>query len=120
MAALDYELHSLLKSPISLYTFGTPRLGNRAWARFVDQLSFHARNYRIVRRGDIVAELPTQVIGYEHSGQPYYFDVNGSTLLEKCPVEPGTSESPSCMKSAFPSISLHYRMNSYFGMGLGC
>ena len=120
MAAVDYEVFIGLKSHISIYTFGTPRLGNKFWANFVDSLSFSNRNYRIVRRGDVVAEVPTQILGYEHSGQPFYFDSNGSTVVEECPVIPGTNESPICMNSAFPSIWAHFRTNSYFQLGTGC
>ena len=120
MAAVDFEMSQGLSSRTSLYTFGSPRLGNHEWAKFVDSLSFSNRYYRIARRGDFVPDVPLQSLGYEHSGQPYYFDKNGSTVVEKCPVKLGSNESPECISSAFPSVSLHFRGNSYFGMGMGC
>lgn len=45
-----------------LYTYGSPRVGNRQFARFVEQQS-KGDNYRIVNQLDIVAAIPLAGLG---------------------------------------------------------
>ena len=85
---IDYKLlftgHSLgaamatlaasLRMPKSLYTFGSPRVGDQA---FVDLLK-GLDNHRYVDCCDLVARVPPEdVLGYTHiPGQVYYIDFN--------------------------------------------
>jgi hypothetical protein len=63
---------SLLK-PKSLYTFGSPRVGNHAFADPLKSLD----NHRYVDCCDLVARLPPVVLDYAHiPGNLYYVDRN--------------------------------------------
>jgi Lipase (class 3) len=63
---------SLLK-PKSLYTFGSPRVGNHAFADPLKSLD----NHRYVDCCDLVARLPPVVLDYAHiPGNLYYIDRN--------------------------------------------
>ncbi|KAJ2999915.1 hypothetical protein HDV02_001434 [Globomyces sp. JEL0801] len=51
LAATDFAFTNDLSDRVHLYTYGAPRLGNLAWAMFVDGLKF-AGSRRIIQRGD--------------------------------------------------------------------
>jgi len=55
------------KYTFTLITFGCPRVGNREFAQAVDHDIPH--NYRNVFQWDVVPQVPTNVVGYYHSGQ---------------------------------------------------
>ena len=68
---------SLLK-PKSLYTFGSPRVGNLAFAYPLKSLD----NHRYVDCCDLVARLPPVVLDYAHlPGNLYYIDRNRAVHL---------------------------------------
>lgn len=48
-----------------LYTLGTPRVGDLAFARALPSVN----HYRFVHRDDWVATLPPEVVGYVHAGE---------------------------------------------------
>jgi len=56
---------------ISLYTFGSPRVGNRAWAK-----AFNVETYRFVNNNDIVTRVPSAIF-YTHIGKLCYFNHYG-------------------------------------------
>jgi hypothetical protein len=60
----DYELIQM--PPISFYSFGSPRVGNRAFSRFMED---HVHTiYRIKVNGDIVTMVPKVLGFYHHTG----------------------------------------------------
>lgn len=67
-AALATLLASM-QAPVSLYTFGSPQVGD---ADFVANLQ-RVENHRFVDCKDLVTRLP-KVFGYVHVGKPYYID----------------------------------------------
>jgi pimeloyl-ACP methyl ester carboxylesterase len=119
LAAVDFQDRYGYGDRISIYTFGSPRVGNPGWARYVDSLPFGNRMYRIVHRGDPVAHLPPNFLGYEHSSQMYSILQNGEYI--KCSMKPGTGESPDCLDDWFDLNPI--RHTGYFGKNLpnhGC
>ena len=58
----------------SLYTFGSPRVGDRAFAN-----RFHTKSYRFVNNDDVVTKLPFP-IRYRHIGRMKYIDSDGNVL----------------------------------------
>lgn len=54
-------------APAALYTFGSPRVGDAAWAALLR--GNLPRIYRLVVEEDIVATLPPAVLGFEHIGE---------------------------------------------------
>jgi hypothetical protein len=56
-----------------LYTFGSPRVGDAAFARRVDTGALKSRAFRFVNHLDIVPSVPPPW-GYRHTGRLCYFD----------------------------------------------
>ncbi len=67
-----------LHSPLSvwLYTFGQPRVGNAAWARWYDA-RLGSRSFRVVHAEDIVPRVPWLLGAYRHAGTEIFFDALG-------------------------------------------
>jgi len=60
-------------NPHSLYTYGSPRVGDK---KLIDNMNFTC--YRIRNNNDIVTRVPPEWIGYTHkSDELFYFDVDG-------------------------------------------
>jgi triacylglycerol lipase len=66
------KLSYIRSNPRALYTFGSPRIGNR---RYVNYVQMEA--YRWVNNNDIVARVPPPWIGYRHKGQEVYLNAYG-------------------------------------------
>jgi triacylglycerol lipase len=66
------QLSYIKSNPRSLYTYGSPRVGNRQYINFV---SYEA--YRWVNNNDIVTRVPPWWLGYRHKGQEMYLDSRG-------------------------------------------
>jgi len=59
-------------SPIEVYTYGSPRVGNNSYVN-------HAflRHYRWVNNNDIVTRVPPTWLGYKHTGREQYMNAYG-------------------------------------------
>lgn len=64
-----------------LYSFGGPRVGNRAFERTFDQ-DFGARNFRFVNNTDLVTRVPLRAMGYSHAGTTLCFDDKGKLTAD--------------------------------------
>jgi triacylglycerol lipase len=65
----------------SLYTFGSPRVGNRQFVdRFTQQLG--SQTFRFVNDHDLITRLPPRSLGYGHVGLVLYFDQSGVLHLD--------------------------------------
>ncbi|KAH6572438.1 hypothetical protein BASA60_002897 [Batrachochytrium salamandrivorans] len=53
---------------LHLYTFGSPRIGNKNWADWVTNAPF-AQNVRVAHRNDIVPHMPPNSVGFYHYGR---------------------------------------------------
>jgi len=56
-----------------LYTFGQPRIGDRAFERAYNQDN-RSRSFRFVNNNDVVTRVPTRLMGFSHIGTFLYFD----------------------------------------------
>ncbi|KUJ19592.1 alpha/beta-hydrolase [Mollisia scopiformis] len=66
------ELRSMNYS-VDTYTFGSPRVGDTAFATFVtDQAPALGNNYRMTHFNDPVPQIPPTWIGYEHTTPEYW------------------------------------------------
>jgi hypothetical protein len=100
MAAVDfYESNPGTGNRISIFTFGQPRTGNRAWADYLQSLPFASRNHRIVREDDPVPHVPLLSMGYVHAGIQHNLDDRNSTA--RCLTSGPAGESNDCMSSLF-------------------
>ena len=66
------KLSYIESNPRSLYTFGSPRVGN---GRYVNHVHYEA--YRWVNNNDVVARVPPWWLGYRHKGQEVYLNAYG-------------------------------------------
>ena len=78
LGAAMANLAASVLEPAELYTFGEPRVGNGAFAGFMDRrgglgLTYH----RYVDCCDIVTRVPPVCAGFRHPGQLHYIDCHG-------------------------------------------
>ncbi|HBJ38961.1 MAG TPA: lipase [Planctomycetaceae bacterium] len=65
-------LSHISTNPQQLFTYGSPRVGNRSYVKFVT-----IDHYRFVNNNDVVTRVPPIWLGYQHSGYEIYFNRNG-------------------------------------------
>ena len=78
----------LAKLPTELYTFGSPRVGDPAFAQYLNgklaipapitQSNYPAAHaFRFINEEDVVTRVAPREMGYDHVGIPMYLDANG-------------------------------------------
>ena len=72
-AALATLAAARLAGPCVVYTFGSPRVGDAAFAQEYDA----SRTYRYVNNLDVVTRVPSRLMGFTQVGQLRYFDASG-------------------------------------------
>ena len=60
-----------------LYTYGSPRVGDRRFARSVECWLGEDRIFRVVNNNDVVARIPPWFAGYRHVGAARYITTDG-------------------------------------------
>jgi hypothetical protein len=111
------DLYSLTPD-ITLYTYGSPRVGNLKFASYMDRIL--PDSFRIVNNQDLVPHLPQRFIGYRHIGHEVWFydPVRSSSKYRVCLL----GEDDSCSNS----IELHMDKSSirdhayYLDQPMGC
>lgn len=111
LAALDLYSHDpSTGSRISVYTLGSPRIGNLGFHQHVQTLPFAHQIFSIRRLGDPIGSTPPRKMGYVYTGEQFL--LNGDHI-SRCRVDGPGSESSECNSPNFiPRISRHH---SYFG-----
>lgn len=66
------KLSHIESNPAGLFTYGSPRVGNK---RYVNYYSLD--HYRWVNNNDIVTRTPPPWMGYRHTGRLLYFNARG-------------------------------------------
>ncbi len=61
---------------VELYTFGSPRVGDKLWAKQFEDI----KAYRFINNNDIVCRVPTDFY-YEHVGEVHYFAYSGKMMV---------------------------------------
>ena len=86
IAALDlHELFCRRVTRISLITFGSPRVGNAAFAALLEK---HVkRSIRFVNKKDAVPGQPTNWIWFQHAGHEARLDTSGNCWFNPTFVE---------------------------------
>ena len=99
-----------------VYTMGSPRVGNKAFAAYyITQSATHV-TWRLTHYRDPVPHLPLEVMGFRHVSTEVYYNEN-STVFKQCD---GSGEDSSCSNSHktwwIPSVSDHLH---YFDEAIG-
>lgn len=63
------QLSHVSANPRELFTFGSPRVGNRSYVNYIA-----LKHYRFVNNNDVVTRVPPIWLGYQHSGHEIYFN----------------------------------------------
>ena len=64
LAAVDFFDQYGMYERISVFAYGSPRVGNAEWCNYVNSLPFSSRYYRIAQIGDTVFKFPRRFFGY--------------------------------------------------------
>ena len=115
---LAYDLlveGAFLCSNMNIYTFGSPRIGNKEFVKSF--VSLDVKHYRITYKKDIVPHLPQEFLGFVHIPHEMWFSTSSNYKL--CHDNDGY-EDDSCSNSCSPfsctSISDHL---NYLGYAIG-
>jgi len=66
------KLSYIKSNPRALYTYGSPRVGNKRYVNYVQ-----IETYRWVNNNDIVTRVPPMWLGFRHKGQEIYLNAYG-------------------------------------------
>jgi hypothetical protein len=115
---LAYDLitqGTVLYNNINLYTFGSPRIGNK---EFVESFtSFNITYNRVTYKNDVVPHLPQELFGFLHIPHEIWFN---STSKYKLCHDRDIKEDDSCSNSCSPfsCTSVNDHLN-YLGYAIG-
>ncbi|KAJ9621281.1 hypothetical protein H2203_007333 [Taxawa tesnikishii (nom. ined.)] len=73
---------------VGLYTYGSPMVGNNAFATFVTNQS--GGNYRVTHANDIVPKLPGLLFGYRHVSPEYWITSATNVAVTAADVQVST------------------------------
>ncbi|KAJ3417385.1 hypothetical protein HDV05_004850 [Chytridiales sp. JEL 0842] len=105
LAAVDVALSGLFPAcQISLTSFGSPRLGNFEFARWIDADIKFKSVTRFVHSRDSFPHIPSSTLGYRHFGTEYWLDVKTKQVYKCTDIPPPgkwgkIDESESCANS---------------------
>jgi hypothetical protein len=83
--------------PVKLVTFGSPRVGNDAFAKAVNRLS-NLKATRFSNANDAIVHLPPKLFSYKHIDLEYWTKDSNSTTVVRC----NPDEDSDCANSAAP------------------
>ena len=72
ICACRCQLSDIPSSPQELYTYGSPRVGDREYVNHVP-----IKHYRWVNNNDVITRVPPVWLGYHHSGEEVYLNRHG-------------------------------------------
>lgn len=82
-------LAASLRPEAELITFGSPRVGDAAFADTMARRTAESRRY--VDNRDVVCRLPSARLGYRHVGTPFLIDADGE-VSQRDPEEAGLAD----------------------------
>ncbi|KAJ3167598.1 hypothetical protein HDU88_002044 [Geranomyces variabilis] len=111
---LDY-LGDSWANKISVYTYGQPRTGNKAWAQWVETLPFASRITRTTHTNDIVPHVPPTLLSFMHHQTETWIDSKGA--LNTC-SDSTSAEAKDCANSQL-LFSIDAHLSGYTPMPIG-
>lgn len=117
-AAVELSVKTAGAVPLTLYTFGEPRVGNAAFAQWASSVLPDMMQFRVTHSDDPIPHLPPEFIGYLHAPHEIWYDNDGNTTFQQCNDSP-TAEDDSCSDSTVPDINIEDHLN-YLGTCTFC
>ena len=68
-------LSHIESNPSELFTYGSPRVGDKRYINYVE-----LKHYRFVHNNDVVTRVPPAWMGYRHAGSEVYLNRNGKIM----------------------------------------
>ncbi|TPX65742.1 hypothetical protein SpCBS45565_g04951 [Spizellomyces sp. 'palustris'] len=126
LSAVDLLDHfgNTLAGRITVYTYGEPRVGNAAYARWVNSLpiSFH----RVTGWGDVVTSIPLRDWGYLHHEEEYYIpsksnirECSGANALESSSCINAENLAKNVALAIVTPLGILSHLNHYFDITFG-
>jgi triacylglycerol lipase len=78
ICAVRCQVSKISSNPAGLFTYGSPRVGDRAYVNYCRLVHF-----RWVNNNDIVTRVPPTWLGYHHGGREMYIDSQGRVRMVK-------------------------------------
>ena len=78
------------RGSISLYTYGSPRVGDQLLASFIES-SFGPNTFRVTHLNDPVPRLPGRLLGFRHAYPEYHHESTYCRSLERQQVDPDST-----------------------------
>jgi len=118
LATLDIQQELNNSVPITLYNFGSPRVGNKAFAQLFNQTVVGQNvTYRVVHAADLVPHLPLENMGMWQNAREIWYPSNNMTYM----ICDDSGEDPKCSDSVlFPDSVMDHIYYFGIGMGFGC
>jgi len=86
-------------SKITLYTYGSPRVGNSVFAHWFNS-KMHGRSWRFTNYEDLIPHMPKEDMGYHHIATEVWNSAPDS-MTGKWNTCDGSGEDPKCSNSAW-------------------
>jgi len=114
LCVVDLLASDIISNPTQ-YTFGSPRVGDAAFANAYDGMIPEGRRYRVVNNDDIVPHVPFEDLGFQHVAQEVWLHDGTVTVCDD------SGEDPSCSDSLalWDTLSISDHLN-YFGINNAC
>ncbi|TQV92988.1 ferulic acid esterase A faeA [Cordyceps javanica] len=87
-----------------VFTFGEPRNGDAAWAKYASAVVADDQYYRVTHSTDGIPQIPPTVLGYVHHSPEYFQSEESNNTAEstwKCEID-----SPKCNAGQKPGTTL--------------
>lgn len=78
LCALDMKTFFYSSHDVTCVTWGSPRVGGKAWARLFNEMV--PDSFRYVYRNDIVTKVPNSLMNYYHVGNKIHLSPGGSLI----------------------------------------
>lgn len=75
------EIKCRYQFEVQIYTFGSPRVGSRAFAQLFNDLMPKRNSFRMVFESDIVTTYPSELTSYKHIDSEVYIDRAGNLIF---------------------------------------
>ncbi len=103
---------------ILFYTFGSPRMGNKAFADYIFGIFPIGQYSRVTHYNDLVVHSPLNMMDFQHTGYEVWYENAGTDMTHKtCENFAGQDENQDCTNQFYSrSVEAHL---TYLGMQTG-